>query len=365
MQKESFWTWEAFLLGGCSILVCLSCWAFAERSATLYTMGQLAFFLAFAVNHPHFLSSYCILYGDFRKKVFSNFKFFWAGFIVPLTLAGVIAYGLSVESQSIMAFVINTMFFFVGWHYIKQVFGCVIVTCARRKMYFSKPERYLLLSNLFTLWSLSWLGSQTGHSTFEFYGIKYSGLGLPSWTYALAQYSVAVTGLAVLVQGFRKYIQSGKVVNSSALAALAALYVWYLPVFSHPYFAYLIPLFHSLQYLVFVWSFKSNQVTDKIKNYKGEEMRRAWVFQFVGFFIVASMLGALSFEFIPVWLDSNFSFSNPGLGNSTYVASFLLFINIHHYFIDNVIWRSQNEEIRSYLFAPPVEETLSTTRRAA
>jgi len=27
-----------------------------------------------------------------------------------------------------------------------------------------------------------------------------------------------------------------------------------------------------------------------------------------------------------------------------------VFVNVHHYFTDNVIWRSQNPETRRYLF---------------
>jgi hypothetical protein len=232
-------------------------------------------------------------------------------------------------------------------------------------MYFSKAERYLLLTNLFSLWALSWLGSQVGEATFEFYGIKYRSMGLPLWLGPASQYFVAITGFAVIIQGFRKYISEGKVPNSSALAAIAALYVWYLPVFSHPYFAYLIPLFHSVQYMVFVWSFKHNQVSAKVKGLKGEEMRKEWVYKFVGFFVVAALLGALAFDFIPNWLDSQISFGDASLGTSTFLASFLLFINIHHYFIDNVIWRSQDEEIKSYLFAPAVDNENVSSRRAA
>jgi hypothetical protein len=29
----------------------------------------------------------------------------------------------------------------------------------------------------------------------------------------------------------------------------------------------------------------------------------------------------------------------------------MLFINIHHYFIDNVIWRFKDPEVRNYLLA--------------
>ena len=32
-----------------------------------------------------------------------------------------------------------------------------------------------------------------------------------------------------------------------------------------------------------------------------------------------------------------------------FVTSAMLFINIHHYFIDNVIWRFKDPEVRAYL----------------
>jgi hypothetical protein len=351
--QEAFFSWEAFLLGGLSILTCLGCWAFADRSASVYTMSQLAFSLAFVFNHPHFLSSYNLLYGDFRGDVLKKPKYFWAAVAVPFALGALLLYCLVAADAAVMGDIVNAMFFLVGWHYIKQVFGCVIVTCARRRMYFSTFERRLLLSNLFCLWALSWLQSQAGNHTFDFYGITYASLGLPEWTLAAASYGVGLTGLAVAWTWVQKYIREGHAVNSSALMAIAALYVWYLPAFSHPYFAYLIPLFHSLQYLVFVWSFKRNQVTDRIQDMEGAEQRQAWITQFAGFLLTAAALGALSFEFVPKWLDGQHLFQSAGLGSSPVLAATLLFINIHHYFIDNVIWRSHNGEIKKYLFATP------------
>jgi hypothetical protein len=31
---------------------------------------------------------------------------------------------------------------------------------------------------------------------------------------------------------------------------------------------------------------------------------------------------------------------------------FVVWINLHHYFIDNVIWRRDNDDVRRFLFAP-------------
>ena len=38
--------------------------------------------------------------------------------------------------------------------------------------------------------------------------------------------------------------------------------------------------------------------------------------------------------------------------SAVFVFIFVMWINIHHYFIDNVIWRRDNEDVRKYLFAP-------------
>jgi hypothetical protein len=148
----------------------------------------------------------------------------------------------------------------------------------------------------------------------------------------------------------KKYIEKGVLPVSSAVVAMGALYVWYLPAFQHPHFAYLIPFFHSLQYLVFVWAFKKNQVTAQIETRTGAEKRKMWLFKFVGFSISSLVLGALFFEFIPKGLDKSMTFSNSGMGTNPVLVAFLLFINIHHYFIDNAIWKSTNPEVKKHLF---------------
>src|SRR5690349_4202038 len=135
-EKQSYFTWESFWLGGFSILSCAAFWLFVDKSTNSYTISNLAFLAAFAVNHPHFLSSYILLYGDFRKNILTQFRYFWAAVVVPLVLLGAIVGALATGDVPLMAFVINSMFFFVGWHYTKQIFGCVIVSSARSRMYF-------------------------------------------------------------------------------------------------------------------------------------------------------------------------------------------------------------------------------------
>jgi hypothetical protein len=38
------------------------------------------------------------------------------------------------------------------------------------------------------------------------------------------------------------------------------------------------------------------------------------------------------------------------LGSTLFLFTFWIFINIHHYFLDNVMWRRGNPEVSKYLF---------------
>jgi branched-subunit amino acid transport protein len=356
--SDSYLTLEVALMGGLSILAFLVVWATVDKGGSLMAVSQLAFSLAFVVNHPHFLSSYVLLYGDFRKEIFTRRRYFWAAVVAPVILAGCLITALVTANQNLMAHVITSMFFFVGWHYVKQVFGCIVVTSAQRKKYYSLFERRVILVNLFATWFVSWLSNQVrygegtgdGANAFAFYGIPHYRLNLHPFFLYVTYGVMALTFAAILYIHVERYIRKGLKPSAPGVVAFAALYCWYIPSIIHPAFAYFIPLFHSLQYMAFVWALKRNQVAHEIRELSGEAWRRAWVNRFFGFFLLAVTLGALTFELIPKTLDAQNLIS--GMGPSPFLASFLLFINIHHYFIDNVIWRSDNPTIKQFLFQP-------------
>ena len=40
-------------------------------------------------------------------------------------------------------------------------------------------------------------------------------------------------------------------------------------------------------------------------------------------------------------------------GPSLFLFMFYIFINIHHYFLDNVMWRRGNPDVQQYIFSAP------------
>ena len=63
-------------------------------------------------------------------------------------------------------------------------------------------------------------------------------------------------------------------------------------------------------------------------------------------------LGWLLFRGVPGFLDDARALSPTGgvkttdLGATPYFAAIFLFVNIHHYFMDHVIWRRENPDTR-------------------
>ena len=351
ISYTNYFTLEVFLVGGFSILVSLGFWIFLDKGAPLATISSLAFAAAFLANHPHFSSSYILLYRDFRKNIFRRKRYILSAVIVPVALASLIVTAFLLRDKILLGNIVTSMFFLVGWHYVKQVFGFVIVTSVHRKIFYNSFERRLLLTNLFSMWFLSFLGSHTGVATYDFYGIEHHSLQLPVWLLQLDQFVLVFSLLSLIYVHVMKYIKTGFVPSPPAVVAFAALYVWYIPAMSHPGFAYFIPFFHSLQYLTFVWLFKKNQVSAEISSLQGEVSRKSWIIKFGGFAAAAFILGALAFEYVPKFLDRQNIIVNDAIGTAPFLVAFLLFINIHHYFIDNTIWRSDNESVKKHLFS--------------
>lgn len=337
-------------------MTCFAFWTLVDKSVSLYTIGASAAALAFVMNHPHFLSSYMLLYWDHRAEIFKKPKFLWASIIAPILLIGALASSMLSKDPIIMGHIVTAMFFFVGWHYVKQIFGCVIVSSVHRRIFYSLKERRTILFCLYSIWFFNWVKSHIGHSTFDFYGIKHYSLGLPEGLHTAGFWFVGISVCAVIGLHIKKYLHQGIIPAPPAVIAFASLLVWYLPMFSHPAYNYLIPFFHSMQYLVFVLVYKKNETAIHNINKPEPEQRKAWMHKFVGYMLMATFLGSVFFEWLPKSLDQYFPLEGDAMGSAPWLACFLLFINIHHYFIDNVIWRSDNASVKKFLFATAATE---------
>jgi hypothetical protein len=64
-----------------------------------------------------------------------------------------------------------------------------------------------------------------------------------------------------------------------------------------------------------------------------------------------AILGFSGFFLIPGILHGVLPSDEQRFGPLLFLVIFWIFINIHHYFIDSVIWKRENPDARRYLFS--------------
>lgn len=433
---------DIIMAGGASIALYVAVRVFVPSNGALAAWAIAAYYASFVVNYPHFAASYRLLYADAGRDFFSwrahpwfSTRLWWAGGVVPVVLAGYFLFALSTQNVELMGYLVNALYLTVGWHYVKQTFGCMVVLSSVRKTYYSRLERWSMLAPLYLLWALSYVRSNLSVSTGQYFGIPYTTFAFPHYLITYLYIALAATSALMIFMLVAKYVRSRSRPSVAALSALVSIYLWYLPPFGNIFYFYFIPFFHSFQYLLFVSAYERNRslaeqadiepspalsrrvtfsigalalalpalviivglvkrlpvsVESYLSNLYGNlasvspERWGALIFAaaFVALLVFLArararrsagirlasiafetvIVGALLFSFVPLALDilarngllpGALSYSTALFGSTLYIFFFTVFVNIHHYFVDNVLWRRDNPHIGRYLIQRP------------
>lgn len=367
---------DFWLLGGLSLVLWLPLYLFFNQSATLKSLGATlptaAMILAYAVNHPHFMASYKLAYAQGRGFVLQN----WLQLIaVPVVMVAllVVSYvywdvavrgtavtvavnsffesiGLNTRiglqrnlGREVLGYFVQFMYFTVGWHYAKQTFGCMMVYAKFDGYTLNTIERNLIRYGLLSTWWLSWLYSNCAEGTYPFFSLPVYRLNLPYLWFQIGYVVVSVLFAALVIALYLRYRRDQRAPSWNFLVPMVALLTWHVPFFGQPEFVVVIAMFHSLQYFPFVAKVEEAR-------YRRQQRRKPalWLLGFFGLMVVVAYL---VFHFIPNQLDGALqTFQQHHV--QFFLISVMVFINIHHYFIDNVLWRfNKNKEVRELLFS--------------
>ena len=359
-----FNSWVDFLtLGGGSFVALAALAAFYPRDEPARAaLAGIMLFLAHFVNHPHFAHSYQLFYRGFAEKAFSPdsplaARYRIAGIMVPAVLAAFLLSALTLGSAPLLGLAANVMFFTVGWHYAKQGYGILMLDAARKGFRFDAGERQRLLWNTHLIWVTNWLFANDMLSEKELWGINYYLLDLPDPILFAVAALATISTLAVGRDFFAKWRTGKKLPVNGLLAYVAAGYVWLLLARFDPLLLLAVPMFHSLQYMAVVWRYQLNVEGERLRVRQSDGSRRlkAWLRSapagLIRFALVAGILGYLGFWLAPIVFDTIIAYDRTVLGATVFLFIGWTFINIHHYFIDNVIWRRDNPGTRRHLFA--------------
>ena len=349
-------------LGGGSVIICgLIALALPKGIPTLQ-QAVLVTVLMTVINQPHFAHSYQIFYRNFREKAFGperprglRLRYIIAGLIVPVALIVFLAGTAISGNVRLLALGANLMFFLVGWHYVKQGYGILIVDSVQKRLMFSERAKTIFRINGYACWIVAWLGLNHALATPNNYlGLTYFSVPVPQPIYSAAITLAVCTTLAVAWVLFQRWREArGALPWNGVVAYLTTLYLWVVFVRINPLVLAVVPTFHSLQYLAVVWRYQLNAGADK--GGARSLLRHIWptgpwsaMATFVG---VGVLLGFLGFMGMPRLMDAVVPYDKHLYGGGLFLFVFYIFINVHHYFLDNVMWRRGNPDVQRYIFA--------------
>ncbi|HEX7937670.1 MAG TPA: hypothetical protein VF483_01690 [Gemmatimonadaceae bacterium] len=328
-------TLDLLLVGGLSLIVLVPMMLSGSGDLVIIGAGAQAW-IATLINMPHFLASYRIVYRD--KAMILKHK--WASIWIPAILLAYCALAVwqAQESRALVVVLISVSSAYLAWHYTGQVWGMMAAFSALEGRGFDKTERLLIRSGLRILlaWHVTW---------FLYTQLKDPGAVRPLYRLVTAGTLVAFgLGMAGLVRLRRR---TGQLPATRALVAWAAIFVWYAAMARDPKALFWVQIAHALQYLAFPLRVEMNRTHGDTAKRFGLHM-----LAYGGGLLLLSVVVA---QVVPVALMGavgGIFGEEPGKAAPVLI---LMFINIHHYFTDGVIWKISNPDVRRELFAhvPP------------
>jgi len=346
-------------LGGGSVLALGLLLLLAPAEGWLNEAGVWALVAALFINNPHFAYSYQIFYGDFRAKAFGagspllRARYVFAGIVVPLAMIGFFAGCIATQNVVLLGVSANAMSFFVGWHYVKQGYGMAIVDSVLKQRPFGSGEKKILLLNAYACWVASWLLANAALQDIEFWGLHYYQFAVPAPIVSAGVWFAYGCGGLTLLMLARKTLIGGRPPLNGTIAYLVSLYLWLVFVGINPFFLLIIPAFHSLQYMLVVWRYRLNRERDTPEARLTAEtgvLPKKSLWRLGRFATIGLVLGFLGFWGAPMLLDRIVPYDSEVFGTALFLFMFWIFVNVHHYFLDNVMWRRENPEMGKYLF---------------
>jgi hypothetical protein len=375
--------WDVWLVGGASLviwMVMLAAQIFrSENQFVEQKLSQISAtfaLLAIVCNYPHFISSYRIAYG--RGFQFIRQHFFSLIF-VPLFMIAVFALAffrfdfdhrewagintinagfsfLPIEfrvgeqknlGSEVVGLAIWFMYLSVGWHYSKQTYGAFLVFSKYRNYSLNKWQKIFLKLNVYSIafYQLNvfskLMGGYAESRPLAFFSAPMTNLGLHSWVNSLSLSLLVLSTLLFLVGVFGyNYVKQKTWPPLIGIVVWLAFAAWWVPIATQPEFYFvMVPFFHSLQYLPFAAQMEAHRHKDSSHFH----------LKMAAISLLVLITGVFAFDLIPYKLDLNFSTEETRIPFFFMICA-LVFINIHHFFIDSCVWHFSQDEVRNSLF---------------
>ena len=325
---------DFLLVGGLSLIVLVPLLLTGSSDLLLVSAGAQAL-IATAINMPHFMASYRLVYSS--REMILRHK--WASIYVPAILVVYIGIALwdAQHSPALVIILIAVASGYLAWHYTGQVWGMMASFAYLGGMRFERIERLLIRSGLRILlaWHVTW---------FLYTQLRNAELVRPLYVLisgaTIVAFVLGVVGILLMRR------RTGRFPPARALVAWLAIFVWYAAMARDPRALFWVQIAHALQYLAFPVRVEMNRTT---REASASPPRVA--LHMAGYGVILLAVSIAVAQLVPMsamGVVGNMFGEEPGRAAPILL---LMFINIHHYFTDGVIWKISNAEVRRDLFA--------------
>lgn len=321
---------DGLAVGGLSILTWLACFALgAEGPGDDMTVS--VFSLIWLVNGVHFSATNYRLY----HSAANIRRYPLTAVAVPLVVLAGAAASLRWPLEAAPYFV-KLFLLWSPYHYSGQTAGFAKLY-ARRAGWDAGALGWRGLSAfVFGSFLTMAAGAEARLNDLDFFGVRYPSLGLPVWTAWACAALMAGGGLLFAWEAWKRR----RGLPWLLLVPPLAQFVWFVPGARQPGFLETVPFFHGLQYLLVAWFM---QMREGQGGLKAESAR--WI---------AWNLAGYGLLF---WVLPRLAAASSGLPFPQAAAIAIAAVQIHHFFVDGVIWRLRDPRV-----GEPLTERLEAAR---
>jgi hypothetical protein len=349
------------LVVGLGSIVAYTVLLFVYGKENVKWLAELGLAMQVVVNHPHFAATNYRLYHS-RENIR---QYPLTALVIPwLVLLAVIG---SFFSPAFIAVIFYKIFMYWSpYHFSGQTLGVTLIYARRAGFFVGRWERFTLSQFIYSTFLYMTARGDMITAAADVvlpsaYDVDQYRLGIPPWVAQAILVWMILNGLAFLALVSRWCLREKRILPPIVLLPVVTQFIWFIPGSWVPAFYIFVPMFHSLQYILIAWSMqlKERMELKRITPSKSYVLKETLRWGFINL-----VLGAILFYGVPKLI-----FNLQGKGPDTHSYFFVLGIigagiQIHHFFVDGVIWKLKKKTVSSPLMVnldelihPPATQT--------
>ncbi len=299
-----------------------------EPNSTLLTATVV---LSILVNWPHFAATNYRLYHS--KENMRQYPM--TAFVVPLALLLMVALAFRwpVAAAPIL---VQLYVFWSPYHYSGQSVGISMLYAKRAGIPFGKTEQWALKGFIFGTFMSSFALRASKPGQGLFYDIPFPSLNLPPHVALTIHVLMWICAAVFLILIGRWCYREKRILPPIILLPAVAQYFWFVKAMDLNSFIELVPFFHGMQYLLIAWAMQLKEKMDE------QHIAPSWGYvrwESLRWMAINIAVGAFLFWLLPRVVEST------EIAIGTAAAVVVSAVQIHHFFVDGVIWKLKNPKV--------------------